>query len=46
MEQKDLIIFEKDGRIETIQRPRFGEVTIKFKDGQPYDVEVKTKIKI
>ncbi|WFA76416.1 hypothetical protein PFZ59_02855 [Streptococcus suis] len=44
--QSELIIFEKSGKVKTVTRPQFGEVIIKFKDGQPYDVEVKTKIKL
>ncbi|MGT2896184.1 hypothetical protein JavanS176_0005 [Streptococcus satellite phage Javan176] len=35
-----LIIFAKDGKIDTVKAPEFGEVVIKYKNAQPYDVAV------
>lgn len=41
-----LIIFSKDGIIDTVKAPEFGKVVIKYKSGQPYDVAVTEHKKI
>lgn len=41
-----LIIFAKDGKIDTVKAPEFGKVVIKYKSGQPYDVAVTEHKKI
>lgn len=41
-----LIIFAKDGRIESVKAPDFGEVILKYRDGQPYTVAVTENKKI
>lgn len=41
-----LIIFSKDGIIETVKAPEFGQVLIKYKNGQPYSVAVTEDKKI
>lgn len=42
----DYIFLEKDGIIKEVEKPEYGDVVIKFKDGQPYDIQVITKIKL
>ncbi|HFI0159339.1 TPA: hypothetical protein ACGO62_000306 [Streptococcus suis] len=44
--EENLIVFNKNGTIESIRAPDFGTVVIKFKNNQPYDVEVTNKLKI
>lgn len=35
-----LIIFAKDGIIDSVKAPNFGEVVLKYRDSQPYAVAV------
>lgn len=42
----DYIFLEKNGILKEVKKPEYGDVVIKFKGGQPYDIQVITKIKI
>lgn len=41
-----LIIFAKNGKLETVKPPQFGEIVLKYRDGQPYTVAVTDHKKI
>ncbi|MCK1215242.1 hypothetical protein [Streptococcus uberis] len=42
----DYIFFEKNGILREVTKPEYGEVLIKYKAGQPYDVQVTTNIEL
>lgn len=43
---KDYILYQSCDIIESVEAPKFGEVTIRYRDGKPYQVSVTKNIKL
>lgn len=44
--QEGLIIFSKNGKIESVKAPDYGEVVLRYKGGQPYSAAVTENKKL